>query len=215
VTTKRKVQPKPLDKSEWAFHKLDDDEIPSAGRWELDRHRGIQLVPYLDSDWHQIRQQLREFRTSKKKCPFLACPLRARRRVTETPNEGSSWHEGEFFLDLTFTVDEIVASFREWLTTNMHERIRKHRPGKSISYWKSVLVDIAMYRADEAGYTRPQAFELLRPIFDRFGLVPKDFRLSRPSPKKVRPKDEKAHQGKLSREHWSRSLAKARRLMGS
>jgi hypothetical protein len=201
-----------LPESEWAWHKLKDSEIPDAGRWELDRHRGHNLSPYLESEWHQLHSMLRDWK--KRRAAFFAGPLRVRRRIPEELKGGPNWHYGEFGLLLERTVDEIIASFRKWLVSKMGKKLRRNRPSKSKIYWRSVLVDIAIFRADEATYTRPQAISLMRPMLKAFGLWSKQ-PPTKPLNKATILKSWPEPQGKLSRPHWSRSLARARQLKSS
>ncbi len=165
---------------DWNFHKIPEDEFRVAWLWELDRTLGSGGTPWLhlpDASKRYIEERLPEsdVRVIEEWDLEKAHPEVV--RVYRSCFHGELWRDGYHNLhmldvDWSFSETRILERLKRWVRANRAKvpksRRRENDRGGRKNQYDAWLVDLAMYRAGEAGLKHADAVNRMKPLFEYF-----------------------------------------------
>jgi hypothetical protein len=188
----------PLCPEDWAFHKIPEDEHHAAFIWEISREVAGKGVAWLNL----CERDKADWLSYHKDDPIREIPLYTNPLIT--PDREEIWMHWKFHqvdseqyhlfnIRWDRSKKKILKAFEEWLYSQNPPSPKIKRFARSDSGGRpaefSGLVNLAIYRAVEHGYTRVKAIELLEPLLAKAEI---QFTNS---------------DSKVSAKHWSKCLA--------
>jgi len=172
-----------LPEVEWAFHLVPGDQLKYCALWEIERHCGGNLQPWLALTEDQRRRNILSVKGDSFREVLPSAPVELGDLFTEK-------EVVRFLIDLHEKRNVLVRQFERWLDSR-RTNTERHKPRPPACHWKSFLADLVIYRATAAGLQRKPAQDATAPLWKAWKL-------------------DNATSGILSAPHWSRALKRAK-----